>query len=109
MNKNKTNKFTEDVFNSLENLKRSEPDDILFEKIIAGINNSDNNFIKENSYAGKYILVFALILIMNIFSVIKFHKNESKISNGNKNNYTKELQEFSKEYFSGADEYNYYK
>ena len=101
------NKFTEEVLNSLNDLKRSGPDEFLFQKIMTRMDSGDGGFVRDNMNSGKYILIFAFLMMLNIYSVINFHKTEKEKINSSKISYSSGLNEISKEYFSGNDDYNY--
>ena len=107
MNKNEINRIVEETIHSIDNVKITVPDDILFKKIMTGVMQNENNFLKENSYAGKYIIVIAVLVLLNIFSVIANQKAFDKTSLNGLKNYSKDINEFSRTYFSSTDEYSY--
>ena len=107
MNEKEINRIVEETIHSIDNVKITVPDDILFKKIMTGVMQNENNFLKENSYAGKYIIVFAVLVLLNIFSVIANQKAFDKTSLNGLNNYSKDINEFSRTYFSSTDEYSY--
>ena len=107
MNENEINRIVEETIRSIDNVKITVPDDILFKKIMTGVMQNENNFLKENSYAGKYIIVFAVLVLLNIFSVIANKKAFDKTSLKGLKNYSKDINEFSRTYFSSAEEYSY--
>lgn len=107
MNENEINKIVEETIHSIDNVKITVPDDVLFQKIMTGVKQNEKSFFKENSYAGKYIIVFAVLVLLNIFSVIANQKAFDKTSLNGLNNYSKDINEFSRTYFSSAEEYSY--
>lgn len=107
MNEKEINRIVEETIHSIDNVKITVPDDILFKKIMTGVKQNENSFLKENSFAGKYIIVFALLVLLNIFSVIADQKAFEKTSVNGMKNYSKGINEFSRTYFSSTDEYSY--
>ena len=107
MNKNEINRIVEETIHSIDNVKITVPDDVLFQKIMTGVKQNEKSFFKENSYAGKYIIVFAVLVLLNIFSVIANKKAFDKTSLNGLKNYSKDINEFSRTYFSSTDEYSY--
>jgi hypothetical protein len=107
MNEKEINRIVEETIHSIDNVKITVPDDFLFQKIMTGVKQNENSFFKENSYAGKYILVFAVLLLLNIFSVLINQKGFEKKSVNGLENYSKAINEFSRTYFSSTDEYSY--
>ena len=107
MNKNEINRIVEETIHIIDNLKITVPDDVLFQKIMTGVKQNEKSFFKENSYAGKYIIVFAVLVLLNIFSVIANQKAFDKTSLNGLKNYSKDINEFSRTYFSSAEEYSY--
>jgi len=107
MNENEINRIVEETIHSIDNVKITVPDDVLFQKIMTGVKQNEKSFFKENSYAGKYIIVFAVLVLLNIFSVIANQKAFDKTSLNGLKNYSKDINEFSRTYFYSADEYSY--
>ena len=107
MNENEINRIVEETIHSIDNVKITVPDDVLFQKIMTGVKQNEKSFFKENSYAGKYIIVFAVLVLLNIFSVIANQKAFDKTSLNGFNNYSKDINEFSRTYFSSDKEYSY--
>ena len=107
MNEKEINRIVEETIHSIDNLKITVPDDFLFQKIMTGVKQNEKSFFKENSYAGKYILVFAVLVLLNIFSVIVDQKAFEKTSVNDMKNYSKGINEFSRTYFSSTDGYSY--
>lgn len=107
MNEKEINRIVEKTIHSIDNVKIAVPDYILFQKIMTGINQNEKSFFKENSYAGKYIIVFAVLVLLNIFSIIVDQKAFEKTSVNDMKYYSKGINEFSRTYFSSTDEYSY--
>ena len=107
MNKNETNGIIEATLNSVNSIKRSVPDDVLFQKIMNDINQVENNFIKQYSNTGKFVFAFAVFIFLNVFSLINFQKKVDSNSVKNSQNFSTGINEFSKAFFSATDEYNY--
>ncbi|HMS32919.1 MAG TPA: hypothetical protein PKC91_02430 [Ignavibacteria bacterium] len=107
MNEKEINRIVEETIHSIDNVKITVPDDILFQKIMTGIKQNEKSFFKENSYAGKYIIVFAVLVLLNIFSIIVDQKAIKKTSANDMKYYLKGINEFSRTYFSSNDEYSY--
>ena len=107
MNKNEINRIVEETIHIIDNIKITVPDDVLFQKIMTGVKQNEKSFFKENSYTGKYIIVFAVLVLLNIFSVIANQKAFDKTSLNGLKNYSKDINEFSRTYFYSADEYSY--
>ena len=109
MNENEINRLTEDTLKSINSLKRSFPDDRLFQKIMTGVSENENSFLKENSNTVKYAFAFALLILINIFSFFS-HKRFEENTKVNYSPYnSKQVNSFVKEFFSEPDEYNYNK
>lgn len=107
MNENEINRMTEDTLNSINNLKRSFPDDLLFHRIVRGINDNKNSILKEYSYTGKYAMALAVLVLINIFSFFSYKNTEKNKAFNNSQKYSTTVNDFAKEFFSDQDEYNY--
>ncbi len=103
-----TNKKAEDILHSIDDINKSVPDDLLFNRIQNGYVENDKSLLKDNNI-GKYALAFAVLVIINIFTFFNIERNyDNKSLNSNKN-YSKAASEFAKTYFSETYEYNYNK
>lgn len=108
MNESEINRLTEDTLNSITSLKRSYPDELLFQRIMSGLNESKSSYLKENN-TGKYLIAFAILILINIFSFIS-HKSSEENKTVNTLQYNAAgVNDFAKEFFSESDEYSYYK
>lgn len=103
-----TNKKAEDILHSIDNINKSVPDDLLFNRILNGYLENDKSLLKDNNI-GKYALAFAVLVILNIFTFFSIERNSENKSLNSFNNYSKSASEFAKTYFSETDEYNYNK
>ncbi|MBK9402991.1 MAG: hypothetical protein IPN57_00440 [Ignavibacteria bacterium] len=104
-----TNKKAEDILNSIDDINKSVPDDLLFNRILNGYLENDKSFLKDNNNIGKLALAFAVLVIINIFTFFNIERNSDNKSLNSNNNYSKAASEFAKTYFSETDEYNYNK
>jgi hypothetical protein len=112
MNKDQINRKVEETLNSINNLERAVPDDRLFYKIENRVKNIKNKKEKEFSYTGKFALAFAILLIINIFSIIGYknnHRTDELKTTQNVQSNSKIINEFAKEYFFDTNEYYNYK
>ena len=109
MKKKEINIIVEGPLNSIGNINRSASDDILFQKIVNGINQTNNSFLKENSYFGKYIIAFTVLVFLNVLSLLNFQKTVDNNTDVSQQSFKKEINEFSRTYFSVTEEYSYNK
>ena len=104
-----TNKKAEDILNSIDNINKSVPNDLLFNRIMNGYLENDKSILKDNNDIGKLALSFAVLVIINIFTFFNIERNSDNKYSNSYNNYSKSVNEFAKTYFSETDEYNYNK
>ena len=56
-----TNKKAEDILNSIDDINKSVPDDLLFNRILNGYLENDKSFLKDNNNIGKLALALMAI------------------------------------------------
>ncbi|MBL0107987.1 MAG: hypothetical protein IPP52_12055 [Ignavibacteria bacterium] len=83
-----TNKKAEDILNSIDDINKSVPDDLLFNRILNGYLENDKSLLKDNNI-GKYALAFAVLVIINIFTFFNIERNSDNKSLNSNNNYSK--------------------
>lgn len=109
MNENEINRLTEDTLNSINDLKRSEPDERLFQKIMTGVGENERSFLRENNITAKYAIAFAVLILINIFSFFSYKSSEENIKANYSLYNSKSVNSFVKEFFSEPEDYSYYK
>ena len=109
MNENKINVLVEDTLNSIDDLKRPVPGDHLFQRILNRYHENDKSLLKENNYIGKYAVAFAVLVILNIFTLFNFKSRHENNTVSSSHNYINAVNEFTKTYFSETEEYSYNK
>jgi hypothetical protein len=110
MNDREINKIVEDTLESIDGINLPAPDEHLFGKIMNGYNKKENSFIKKENSFGKYAIAFAVLILINIFSFINYHKdaeNKSSEVNQSYSSYSKDITKFANECFSYQTDYNY--
>lgn len=108
MNENEVERLTEDTLNSINGIRKTDPDDLLFQKIINSMHAQHHNNIKKNKSL-KYILAFAVLILINIFSFFSY-KNTGENKTGIDLNYRSEtVNNFAREFFQENDDYSNYK
>jgi len=106
MNKSELNIKTEEVLKSLEGIKEVNPGDYLFNKIMTEMNYFEIPK-KERKFIFGYAAIIAVIIIVNIFSLLNLSKTKLNDSENILFEKSQEVQNFSKVYFSNEDTYNY--
>ncbi|HMS66124.1 MAG TPA: hypothetical protein PKD83_12840 [Ignavibacteria bacterium] len=112
MNEGEINRKVEETLNSIDNLSRSAPDDYMFMKIEKSLRSKKSSFVLKNTYAGKFAIGFAVLLIINIFSFLNYENNQKHNINTTEfksSDYSDKINEFAKSNFYDDDEYNYNK
>lgn len=105
MKSGKIEKLVDDTLNSIDDLHTISPDDYIFYGIMNEANKNEN-FLKEKNSTGKYIFAATMIILLNIITLIGFNNNVTKESTPGQS-YSENLNEFTKDYLSVQDEYNY--
>lgn len=112
MNKDQINRKVDKTLNSINNINRAVPDDRLFFKVENRVKNINNKKEKEFSYRGKFAFALAILIIINIFSIIGYmnnHRSDEMNTNKNVQDNSKIKNEFVKEFFFDTNEYYNYK
>ena len=103
MDKDNINKLTEDAINSIEGISRATTAPAFYNKVLDRISEKENRsrIKKFSSGSGwKIVLVFAALIIINLFTLIKYTGLENK-------EYEQNLYSFVKEYSLINQTYNY--
>lgn len=107
MNKSEADKLAEDTLNSIDGIKSITPDEIMFSRIMNSVKNNENSYIKEKNSAGIYALALAIIVLMNLITIIGYQNKENKSNPADTMDYSKSVNEFGKDFFSIENDYNY--
>jgi hypothetical protein len=103
MIKENVNKVSEDAINSIERISRASAGPQFYNKVLARISEKENRSRMEKFSSGsgwKIVLVFAVLIIINLFTLIKYTGLEY-------NEYEQNLYSFIKEYSLINQTYNY--
>lgn len=103
MNKDKINKLTEDAIDSIEGISRASAGPGFNNKVLARISEKESRSRMKKFSSGsawKIVLVFAVLIIINLFTLIKYTGLENT-------EYEQNLYSFIKEYSLINQTYNY--
>ena len=103
MNKGNINKLSEDAINSIEGITRASAGPVFYGKVLDRISEKENRSRMKKFSSGsgwKIFLVFAVLIIINLFTLIKYTGLENK-------EYEQNLYTFLKEYSLINQTYNY--
>ncbi|MFI5144222.1 MAG: hypothetical protein ACHQJ4_01380 [Ignavibacteria bacterium] len=103
MDKDNINKLTEDAINSIEGISRASAGEMFGNKVLNRISERENRSRMKKFSSGsgwKIVLVFAALIIINLFTLIKYTGLENK-------EYEQNLYSFIKEYSLINQTYNY--
>lgn len=106
----------DELISSLENIKRSEPNDLLYYKILNRLDQKEAYEPERGSYIGKIAAAFIVIAALNVFTILNYvssdktvitDQQQQKKETTNVTGTPGTIKDFAKEYFNNSDEYYY--
>lgn len=105
MNKEQINKLVEDTLNRIDGIRQAEANTFLYSKIKEKASRKKTMEKFSLGYGTKFLLVFAILIVINAFTLLIYSSNQSTPSV--KSSTKQDINSFINEYSLENTNYNY--